>query len=230
MSEYHANQDRSTGMNPAQPDQARVNSLVFDQPSTQLDSSLGGYLRASLGLSLVALLLCGLLYSIVATGLGQLLFPQQANGSLITVNQKLVGSRLVAQPFVGDGYFHPRPSASNYSVMTMSGSNLALSNPELLKQIQQRQHAIAAKEHIPISSIPSDLVTSSGSGIDPEISLAAAELQIPRIAAQRQLSIEAVQALLMQQLQPPTWGMLGQARVNVLELNLALDQVNDRKP
>lgn len=210
--------------------QTQADSGLISNPAIQHRSSLGAYLRAALGLAVVTLLLCGFLYSLVATGLGQLLFPQQASGSLIEVNQKLVGSRLVAQPFVSDGYFHPRPSASNYNVMTMSGSNLALSNPELIKQIQQRQLSIAQKEHVPLSSIPSDLVTSSGSGIDPEISLAAAQLQIPRIAAQRQISTATVEALLMQQLQQPTWGMLGQARVNVLQLNLALDHVNVRKP
>lgn len=210
--------------------QTQADSGLISNPAIQHCSSLGAYLRAALGLAVVTLLLCGFLYSLVATGLGQLLFPQQANGSLIEVNQKFVGSRLVAQPFVSDGYFHPRPSASNYNVMTMSGSNLALSNPELIKQIQQRQLSIAQKEHVPLSSIPSDLVTSSGSGIDPEISLAAAQLQIPRIAAQRQISTATVEALLMQQLQQPTWGMLGQARVNVLQLNLALDHVNVRKP
>ncbi len=204
-----------------------IRPRVIQQNGMQLTAALGGYLRAALGLSVLALVLCGFLYSLLATGLGQLLFPQQANGSLIEVNQKVVGSRLVAQPFVSDLYFHPRPSVSNYNVMTMSGSNLAQSNPELHKQIQQRQQAIAAKEQQAISRIPSDLVTTSGSGIDPDISLAAAKLQIPRIAAQRQLPEAVIEQLLMQQLQQPTWGMLGQARVNVLELNLALDHVND---
>ncbi|TCM66491.1 K+-transporting ATPase ATPase C chain [Acinetobacter calcoaceticus] len=190
-----------------------------------VDQSVGvAMLRGAIGLSLAALLLCGFVYSLAATGLGQLLFPAQANGSLITVQDRVVGSRLVAQPFVSDQYFYARPSASHYDVMTTSGSNLAQSNPELQKQVQQRIAAIMAKEQVLASQIPSDLVTTSGSGIDPEISVAAAMLQVPRIAAQRQISAAELEKVLQQQIKPKFAGVLGQERINVLELNLAIDQ------
>lgn len=187
-------------------------------------TSLVGLLRASLGLALIALLLCGFTYSSIATGLGQLLFPYQANGSLIQHEQQLIGSKLVAQPFVGDQYFSPRPSAAKYDVMRLSGSNLAQSNPLLQQQVAARLQAISQREQQPIANIPSDLVTTSGSGIDPEISMAAALLQVPRVAAQRQIDPEELKVFVMQKVEQPTLGVLGQSRVNVLELNWAIDQ------
>ena len=186
--------------------------------------SVFGLLRAALGLAAVALLVCGFAYSAAATGLGQLLFPDQANGSLIVHEQKVVGSRLVAQPFVSDQYFYARPSAANYEVMSLSGSNLAQSNPVLQQQVQQRLQEISAKEQVPVANIPSDIVTTSGSGIDPDISVAAVMLQIPRIAAQRDIDPELSKTFVMQRVEQPTANVLGQSRVNVLELNWAMDQ------
>lgn len=188
------------------------------------DSSWGEKLRASCGLTIMALGLCGFVYSAAATGLGQMLFPKQANGSLIIENNQVIGSRLVAQPFAQDQYFHPRPSAANYDPMAMAGSNMARTNPELQKVIEERLNQIAAKEQIEKSKIPTDLVTASGSGIDPEISVQSAMIQVKRIAYARHMSEQEVTQLIQTYTVQPTFGILGQARINVLELNLALDR------
>lgn len=190
-----------------------------------LESSFAGLTRASLGLTIVALGLCGFVYSATATGLGQVLFDQQANGSLIVENDRVVGSKLVAQPFVQAQYFHPRPSATNYDPMAMAGSNMARTNPDLHKAVEERLNKIAIQDHIEKSAIPADLVTASGSGIDPEISVQSAMIQVKRIAKARHLPEQDVLRLLQEKSIQPTFGILGQARVNVLELNLALDQI-----
>ena len=190
-----------------------------------IDSSLGGLVRASIGLTVVAFTLCGFVYSSVATGLGQVMFPDQANGSLIMQNERVVGSRLVAQPFVQTQYFHPRPSAANYDPMAMAGSNMARTNPALHEAVNERLTKIAAQEQIEKSKIPADLVTASGSGIDPEISVQSATIQVKRIANVRYLSEQKVLKLVQEHTIQPTFGILGKARVNVLELNLALDQI-----
>ena len=188
------------------------------------DSSWGEKLRASLGLTIMALGLCGFVYSAAATGLGQMLFPEQANGSLIVENNQVIGSRLVAQPFAQVQYFHPRPSAANYDPMAMAGSNMARTNPELQKVIEARLNQISAHEQIEKSKIPADLVTASGSGIDPEISVQSAMIQVKRIAHARHMPEQEVEKLIQAHTVQPTFGILGQARVNVLELNLALDR------
>ncbi|MPW44658.1 potassium-transporting ATPase subunit KdpC [Acinetobacter guerrae] len=182
-------------------------------------------LRPAIGLSLVSLLGFGLLYSSIATGLGQVLFSQQANGSLIQQNQVIVGSSLVAQNFQNPRYFMSRPSAANYDPMAMSGSNLAVTNPDLKNKIEQRLVEVAQQNHIAKNQIPSDLVTTSGSGIDPHISPEAAQLQVERIAQLRYLSKQRIHDLVQQHIQLKQFGVMGQARVNVLELNLALDQL-----
>ena len=192
-----------------------------------LQPSYASLLRASIGLTIVSLGLCGFLYSATATGLGQLLFPAQANGSLIELDGKILGSRLVAQPFTDPKYFQARPSAANYDPMAMAGSNMARTNPELTKMIEQRIADIEVREHIERSQIPSDLVTASGSGIDPEISLKSAMIQVQRVAAARHLSDQQVIELIQQYTLKPTFGVLGQQRINVLELNLALDQIRE---
>lgn len=190
-----------------------------------IDSSMAELVRGSLGLTVIALGLCGFIYSSVATGLGQAIFPDQANGSMIIENNQIVGSRLVAQPFMQEQYFHPRPSAANYDPMTMSGSNMARTNPELNKIINERLSKISAQEQIDSSKIPADLVTASGSGIDPEISVASAMIQVKRVADARHFADQDVVKLVQEYTVQPTFGILGQARVNVLELNLALDRV-----
>ena len=190
-----------------------------------LQPSYASLLRASIGLTIVSLGLCGFLYSATVTGLGQLLFPAQANGSLIELDGKILGSSLVAQPFTDPKYFQPRPSAANYNSMAMAGSNMARTNPELTKIIEQRIADIEARDHIEGRQIPSDLVTASGSGIDPEISLKSAMIQVKRVAEARHLSDQQVIELIQQYTVKPTFGVLGQERINVLELNLALDQI-----
>ncbi|MBI1447250.1 potassium-transporting ATPase subunit KdpC [Acinetobacter sp. AC1-2] len=187
--------------------------------------NLGQTLRASLGLLIFTLMGCGAVYSAIATGAGQILFNNQANGSLIEIDQKVVGSTLVAQPFVGNEYFHPRPSAANYDPMAMAGTNLARTNPELQKQIDAQILAVKKQDHTGNTPIPSDLVTKSGSGIDPHISPQAAQLQVARVAQARHLDLKVVEELLQKHIEPMQFGVLGQARVNVLELNIALDQL-----
>ena len=204
------------------------NDLMQNNPlenSQLIDSSLAGLTRASLGLTLIALGLCGFVYSSVATGLGQAIFPHQANGSLIVENNRIVGSSLVAQPFVQAQYFHPRPSASNYDPMVMAGSNLARTNPALHQAVDERLNQISAQEQMDKSKIPADLVTTSGSGIDPNIGVESALIQVKRVAQARQISEPDVLKLVQQHTIQPTFGILGVERVNVLELNLALDQL-----
>ncbi|WP_426454468.1 potassium-transporting ATPase subunit KdpC [Acinetobacter sp. KB005] len=189
------------------------------------EANLGQTLRASLGLLIFTLVGCGAVYSAIATGAGQVLFNDQANGNLIEIDQKVVGSTLVAQPFVGNEYFHPRPSAANYDPMAMAGTNLARTNPELQKQIDAQMLAVKKQDHTGNTPIPSDLVTKSGSGIDPHISPEAAQLQVGRVAQARHLDLKVVEELLQKHIEPMQFGVLGQARVNVLELNIALDQL-----
>ncbi len=195
------------------------------EKSQLVDSSLAGLTRASIGLSIVALGLCGFVYSSVAAGLGQMIFPHQANGSLIVEKDRVVGSSLVAQPFVQAQYFQSRPSASNYDPMAMAGSNMARTNPALHQAVDERLNQIAAQEQIEKSKIPADLVTASGSGIDPEISVQSALIQVKRVAQARQISEQDVLKLVQQHTVQPTLGILGAESVNVLELNLALDRV-----
>ena len=194
--------------------------------SVQYVEPRSAILRPAIGLSLVSLLGFGLLYSSVATGLGQLLFPAQSNGSLIEKSQRIEGSSLVAQNFQNPRYFMSRPSAANYDPMAMSGSNLAVTNPELKAKIEQRLVDTAKANHVDENQIPSDLVTASGSGIDPHISPEAAQLQVERIAQLRHLSTQQVMNIVHQHTESKQFGLLGLARVNVLELNLALDQLH----
>lgn len=169
------------------------------------------------------MVLCGGLYPLVVTTLSGALFPHQATGSLIEQNGRVVGSELVGQAFTAPGYFHGRPSAAGYDPFSVSGSNLAPSNPTLRDRVKADAHAIAQDNGVPMSNIPVDLVTASGSGIDPHISPEAAAIQIQRVAKARSVTPESLRALITQHTERPTWGMLGQPRVNVLELNLALD-------
>ncbi|NUG10473.1 potassium-transporting ATPase subunit KdpC [Acinetobacter seifertii] len=189
------------------------------------EANLGQTLRASFGLLIFTLVGCGAVYSAIATGAGQVLFNNQANGSLIEINHKVLGSKLVAQAFVGEAYFHPRPSAVAYDPMSMGATNLALTNPELQKQIDAQILAVKQQDHTGNAPIPSDLVTKSGSGIDPHISPESAQLQVARVAQARHLDPKVVEELLQKHIEPVQFGVLGQARVNVLELNIALDQL-----
>lgn len=191
-------------------------------PFTSLDSRGGGTL-AWLRFAAVGVIGAGLLYPAAATFAGQSLFPAQARGSLIERDGVVVGSSLVAQPFIGAGYFRPRPSAAGFDPRAVSGSNLGPGNPALRERIAATSAEVAAREGIAVGDVPVDLVTASGSGIDPHISPAAAAVQAARVARARGLPVADVQALVARHTAGPDLGVFGQARVNVLELNLALD-------
>jgi K+-transporting ATPase ATPase C chain len=189
----------------------------------------GGGLWPALAGSALFVVVCGLIYPAAATLLGGLLFPKQASGSLIEQDGRVVGSSLVAQPFADARYFQPRPSAANFDPKALSGSNLASSNPALRERIAKDSAAIAAREGITADTIPSDLVTASGSGIDPHLSPAGAQVQIARVARARNLPVDDVAALVHAHTQRRTFGVFGEPRVNVLELNLALDARNAKQ-
>jgi K+-transporting ATPase ATPase C chain len=181
------------------------------------------HLMVAMKFTLITTLLFGLVYPLAVTGLSQLLFPKQANGSLIEKNGQILGSRLIGQPFTSDRYFHSRPSAAGngYDATSSSGSNLGPTNQQLVDRV--RQDVAKLRQENPGVAIPADLVTTSGSGLDPDISPAAAEFQIPRIARARGISVEALRPLVARHTQQRQWAILGEARVNVLELNLNLD-------
>ena len=182
-----------------------------------------GAWRPALTMAAVALLGFGFLYSASVASLGGLLFPQQSTGSLLIRDGKPVASRWVAQPFTDARYFHPRPSAANYDPMAAAGSNQALTSPDLIKTVEERIAAVAARERIAPAQVPTDLATRSGSGLDPHISPAAAQVQIARVARARGVPEREVAVLLGRAIEAPQFGILGQPRVNVVELNLALD-------
>jgi len=177
--------------------------------------------------SLVALtLITGFLYPLVITAVAQVLFPRQANGSLILIDGKPVGSSLIGQPFDEPQYFWGRPSATApfpYNAAASSGSNLGPTNEALIKGVQTRVDALKAADPDNPLSLPVDLVTASGSGLDPHISPAAAEYQVRRIARARRLDDTVVRGLVAQHTEGRQLGVLGEPRVNVLTLNLALD-------
>jgi K+-transporting ATPase ATPase C chain len=183
-------------------------------------------LRQSFTLLLVMTLITGVLYPLTATGLAQLIFPHQANGSLIVKNGKPVGSALIGQSFTDPKYFWGRPSATSpnaYNAASSSGSNLGPTNPALTEAVKQRIAALRAADPGNTAPVPVDLVTASGSGLDPQISPAAAQYQVVRVAHARGLSTSQVQALVDEHTDGRQLGVLGEPRVNVLQLNLALD-------
>jgi len=180
-------------------------------------------LRASVGFAAVILIGFGFLYSLAGTGIGRVLFPHQATGSLVVVDGVPRGSSLVAQPFLDTRYFQPRPSAGNFDPMAAAGSNLARTNPDLRTRMAQLRREIAQRDGIAPDRVPAELVTMSGSGMDPHLSPAGAQVQIARVAKARGRSQAEVAALVAAHTQPATFGVLGEAHINVLELNLALD-------
>lgn len=180
-------------------------------------------LLTALRASVVFLVLCGLIYTGIATILGGVLFPHQATGSLIERDGQIIGSQLVGQPFASLQYFYGRPSAADYDPTATGGSNFAPGNPELRARVAADCTRIQAQEGVAASAIPVDLLAASGAGLDPHISPAAARLQAPRVAAARGLSEATVLAALVQATEDPQWGLFGQSRVNVLLLNLTLD-------
>ncbi len=173
--------------------------------------------------TLITTLLFGFLYPLAVTGLSQLFFPKQANGSLLEKNGQVIGSRLIGQAFTSDKYFHSRPSAAGngYDPTASSGSNLAPTNQQLVDRV--KQDVAKLQQENPGVAIPADLVTTSGSGLDPDISPAAADFQIRRIARARGITADAIRQVIARHTQTRQWGILGEPRVNVLELNLDLD-------
>jgi potassium-transporting ATPase KdpC subunit len=177
--------------------------------------------------------LTGLVYPTIVTVLAQLLFPHQANGSLLKYNDQIIGSTLIGQYIDSPNYFWGRPSATNpfpYNAANSSGSNMAPSNPSFLTTVQKRitnlrQYDLEQPNNVNELSVPVDLVTASASGLDPEISPLAALYQVPRIAKARNIPEQEIQTLIQQLVKKRTFYCLGEPRINVLELNLALDQL-----
>lgn len=176
-------------------------------------------LRPAIVLVVFFTLLTGVAYPFAMTGIAQGIFPVQANGSMISRNGTIIGSRLIGQTFERDSYFHGRPSAVSYDASTSSGSNYGPSSAALLEQVRERAAAYGG------SNVPADLVTASGSGLDPDLSPAGALAQVSRIAAARGLTEEQVRTLVDTHTQAADLGILGASRVNVLALNLALDEL-----
>jgi potassium-transporting ATPase KdpC subunit len=180
----------------------------------------------SIRFTILATVLFGLAYPLLVTGIAGVLFPHQANGSLILKDGQVIGSELLAQSFTSDRYFHPRPSAAGngYDATSSGGSNLAQSNAKLVQRIQGDIDKLA-KEN-PGKPVPIDLVTTSGSGLDPDITPDAAYFQAPRIAKARGLQEQQVRQLIQQHIVGRQLGFLGEPRVNVLDLNLDLDKLS----
>jgi len=176
-------------------------------------------------MTIATTVLLGILYPLLVTGAAQLLFPKQANGQLIYAKDgAVIGSRLIGQPFSGPGYFHSRPSAAGaagYDASASGGSNLGPTNAQLITRVNGDVTKLQAEN--PGASIPVDMVTTSGSGLDPDITPAAAQFQTRRVASERKIPESEVARLVQENSQRRQWGFLGEARVNVLELNIALD-------
>jgi potassium-transporting ATPase KdpC subunit len=182
-------------------------------------------LYPAFAMMVVMTVITGIIYPLVVTGLAQIIFKEKAQGSLIVKDGKVVGSRLIGQQFSGSGYFHSRPSAagSGYDAASSSGTNLGPTSKKLFEErVKPASDALRAEK--PGSPIPIDLVTSSASGLDPHITPAAAEFQVSRVARERKISEDEVRRLVREHTEGRQLGILGEPRVNVLELNLALDE------
>ena len=169
-------------------------------------------------------ILLGIIYPLIVTGLAQLIFPRQANGQLIQKDGKTIGSSIIAQGFSSPGYFHPRPSmaGSGYDPTSTNGSQLGPTNRKLIDRV--KGDVANARAENPGTTVPIDLVTGSGSGLDPHITPASAEFQLPRVAKERGTTVDQLRALVQKHAEGRQLGFLGEARVNVLELNLDLDE------
>jgi len=180
----------------------------------------------ALWFTLVTTVMFGILYPLAITGVAHVLFPSKANGQLIERNGKLVGSRIIGQSFTGPGYFHSRPSAAGtgYDATSSSGSNLGPTNKALLDRVKADVEKAKAEDST--APVPIDLVTASGSGLDPQISPAAAEFQIPRVARERKIGEADLRALVQKFTDGRQFGIFGEPRVNLLELNLELDRTH----
>ena len=178
----------------------------------------------SILMTIVTTVLLGIIYPLVVTGLAQVLFPRQANGQLIEKNGNVIGSRIIGQGFSGSGYFHSRPSfaGNGYDAANSNGSQLGPTNLKLIDRV--KGDVTTAQADNPGTPVPIDLVTGSGSGLDPHITPAAAEFQIPRVSTARGISADQLRALVARHTEGRQLGVLGEPRVNVLELNIELDQ------
>jgi potassium-transporting ATPase KdpC subunit len=184
-------------------------------------------LLISIWMTLATTVLLGIIYPLVVTGLAQVLYRHRANGDLIEFRGQLVGSRLIGQPFTAPWYFHSRPSAAGpagYDPTQSQGSNLAPTNKALLDRVSASVQTLQAEN--PNTPIPIDLVTASASGLDPDISPASAEFQISRVAKERKMTEADLRAVVQRHTQQRQFGILGEPRVNVLELNLDLDEIH----
>lgn len=202
--------------------------------AVQSRSSFVSLLIPAITLSIWLMVLCGLIYPLLTTGIANLIFPYQAQGSLITSNGKVVGSELIGQQFSAPKYFHPRPSATTktgttdkpqpYNAAQSSASNNGPTNKSFIKGVKDAADAYRKENGLkPTDLVPVDAVTASGSGLDPDISVANANLQVARVAKARNIPLAKVQELVHHYTQGRQWGFLGEPRVNVLKLNLALD-------
>ena len=186
-------------------------------------------LLTAIWMTIATTILLGIIYPLVVTGLAQVLFHDKANGQLISRNGEVIGSRIIGQGFTGAKYFHSRPSAAGngYDAANSGGTNLAPTNQKLIDRV--KADAATLQKENPNQPVPVDLLTTSASGLDPDITPAAAEFQVPRVARERGLSETAVQELVSQHTRGRDLGLLGEPRVNVLELNLALDAASGSK-
>jgi potassium-transporting ATPase KdpC subunit len=189
--------------------------------------NLSKHIYPAVALTIVLTVLVGVIYPFVMTGLSELLFKEKARGSLVEKEGKVIGSRLIGQPFKGPGYFHSRSSAagSGYDAAASGGTNLGPTSKQLFEeQVKARAKQLHAEN--PNGKIPIDLITFSGSGLDPHMSPAAAEFQIPRVARERRMSENELRQLVRRHTEGRQFGFLGEVRINVLELNLELDEAS----
>ena len=180
-------------------------------------------------MTIATTILLGVLYPLLITAVAQVLFKDKANGQLITRNGQTIGSRIIAQPFTSAKYFHPRPSnaGNGYDAANSGGTNYASTNQKLIDRVQA--DAKTLHEENPAQPVPVDLITTSASGLDPEISPAAADFQVPRVARERNLPESTIRDLVQKHTDQRDLGLLGEPRVNVLELNLALDDLAQKR-
>lgn len=178
----------------------------------------------SILMTIATTVLLGIVYPLVVTGIAQVAFPDKANGQLIKKDGKLIGSRIIGQGFSGPGYFHSRPSAAGagYDAANSAGSNLGPTNQKLIDRVKQDTARLQAEN--PGKPVPIDLVTTSASGFDPHISPAGAEFQLPRVARERETTVEELQGIVLKHTEGRQFGFLGEPRVNLLELNIELDE------
>jgi K+-transporting ATPase ATPase C chain len=181
---------------------------------------------AAIRLFVVLSILTGVVYPLMITGIGKIFFHSQSEGSVISLNGKIIGSSLLAQKFISDRYFWQRPSAGDYATVPSGSSNLGPTSADLQKAVQDRENQLRTSLHLKSDDrIPEDLIFASASGLDPHISPGGALIQVERIAEARKIGADRVKALVEKMIEPPQFGIFGNPRVNVLLLNLALDQL-----